>query len=233
MIPVWIYGNICRVFSILQLLYIRLKGCCLHATVYSERGLASRWLERAALVKSKTIEKMWLEEGYFAKCIADGKLDTTVDASMIGTFTPFNMLSPKDPQERKMIYSMLSTIESRLSVNVNGSNGIKRYENDKYIEGNPWVVTTLWLSKAMLTLANSLRNEPNSENEVSRLVQGSVNYIKWVLKGTTSAGMLPEQVDKQKGHPAWAIPLGWSCALMIDNILLLETFSEETHDGKI
>jgi len=60
-----------------------------------------------------------------------------------------------------------------------------------------------------------------------------VNYIKWTLKGTTSTGMLPEQVDKHKGYPAWAIPLGWSCALMIDNILLLERFSEGTSDAKI
>ncbi len=132
-----------------------------------------------------------------------------------------------------MIYSMMNIIESRLSVNVNGHHGIKRYENDKYIEGNPWVVTTLWLSKAMLTLAHSLRSEPGTEAEVSRLVQGSVKYIMWALKGATSTGMLPEQVDKQKGYPAWAIPLGWSCALMIDNILLLETLSEGTEDGKI
>ncbi len=176
---------------------------------------------------------MWLKEGYFAKCLADGKLDPTVDASMIGTFTPFNMLSPTDPEEREMILSMLKTIEDRLSVSVNGYHGIKRYENDRYIEGNPWIVTTLWLSKAMLTLANSLRNEPGTDTEVLKLVQGAVNYIKWALRGTTSTGMLPEQVDKHKGCPAWAIPLGWSCALMIDNILLLETFSEETHDGKI
>lgn len=214
-------------------IYAGLKGAASLAKVYSEPGLASRWLERAEFVKNKTIEKMWLKEGYFAKCLADGKLDTTVDASIIGTFTPFNMFSPTDPKEREMIYSMLNMIENKLTVGVNGHHGIKRYENDRYIEGNPWIVTTLWLSKAMLTLANSLHNEPGTETEVSRLVQGSVNYIKWALKGTTSTGMLPEQVDKQKGHPAWAIPLGWSCALMIDNILLLETLSEGTEDGKI
>jgi GH15 family glucan-1,4-alpha-glucosidase len=152
---------------------------------------------------------------------------------MIGTFAPFNMLSPADPKEREMIRSMIRIIENRLSVSVNGYHGIKRYENDRYIEGNPWIVTTLWLSKAKLTLANSLRSEPGTENEVSKLIQGAVNYIKWTLKGTTSTGMLPEQVDKHKGYPAWAIPLGWSCALMIDNILLLERFSEGTSDAKI
>jgi GH15 family glucan-1,4-alpha-glucosidase len=132
-----------------------------------------------------------------------------------------------------MILSMIRIIESRLSVHVNGHHGIKRYENDRYIEGNPWIVTTLWLSKAMLSLAKSLRSEPGTENEISKLIHDSVNYIKWALKGSTSTGMLPEQVDKNKGHPAWAIPLGWSCALMIDNILLLERFSEEISDAKI
>jgi GH15 family glucan-1,4-alpha-glucosidase len=85
----------------------------------------------------------------------------------------------------------------------------------------------------MLTLADSLRKEHDNEKDISKLLQSSLNYIKWALKGTTSTGMLPEQVDKHKGHPAWAIPLGWSCALMIDNILLLETFSEEKGNERI
>ena len=43
---------------------------------------------------------------------------------------------------------MIENIKKKLSVPINKSYGIKRYENDSYIDGNPWIVTTLWLSEA-------------------------------------------------------------------------------------
>ncbi|MCD4703323.1 MAG: glucan 1,4-alpha-glucosidase [Methanosarcinaceae archaeon] len=193
------------------------------AEEYNESGLARRWFEHANFVKRKTIDRMWLSEGYFARRIIDNDLDTTLDASILGTFVPFNMLSPHDPDERKMIYSIIEKIENELKVEVNGHYGIKRYTDDYYIGGNPWVVTTLWLSKTMLTLAQALQGEEGTENEQQRLMESALEYIKWSLRGTTSTGLLPEQVDRSTGRPAWAIPLGWSCALMIDNIMLIDS----------
>ncbi len=69
------------------------------------------------------------------------------------------MISPKDPIEKDMIQFMIENIKKKLSVPINFSYGIKRYENDSYINGNPWVVTTLWLSEAMLSLALDLPSE--------------------------------------------------------------------------
>ena len=192
------------------------------AEEYDESGLADRWLKHAEFVKIKTKEKLWLSEGYFAKGIIDNKLDPTVDASILGIIVPFNMLSPDNPDERPMIYSMINMVEDTLKVGINSHHGIMRYENDNYIEGNPWVVTTLWLSKTMLSLARAIQGEDGSEKQVQQLVDDAIEYIKWSLKGTTSTGLLPEQVDKFNGHPAWAIPLGWSCGLMLDNIRLLD-----------
>jgi len=194
------------------------------AEEYDEPGLARRWLEHAEFVKMKTKEKLWLGEGYFAKGIIDNKLDPTLDAATLGTFVPFNMLSPYDHNERAMICSIIDKIEKNLRIAVNGHYGIKRYENDRYIGGNPWIVTTLWLSKAMLTLASALADEDDQESQhkQQQLIDSAVEYIRWALKGTTGPGLLPEQVDRFTGRPAWAIPLGWSCALMLDNIMLLD-----------
>ena len=54
------------------------------------------------------------------------------------------------------------------------------------------------------------------------LTEEGIKCLRWALAGATSTGLLPEQVDKSSGKPAWAIPLGWSGSLMLDNILLLD-----------
>jgi len=177
-----------------------------------------RWFDRAELVRKETIEKLWLEEGYFSRGIIDNNIHRTVDSSIVGTFIPFSLLSPNDPDEKAMILSMIEHIENALRIPVNGYFGIKRYENDSYIGGNPWVVTTLWLSRALLTLAVSLRNK---DDEYDLLVNKAIEYIKWTIRSTTSTGLLSEQVDKNTGQATWARPLGWSCALFIENALLL------------
>jgi oligosaccharide amylase len=202
-------------------IYAGLKGAANMARDYNEKELADRWTERAELIKNTTIERLWLDEGYFARGIRYGQIDRTIDASIIGTFVPFNMLSARNKKEREMITSMIGNIEKHLRVPVNEHFGIKRYIDDNYIEGNPWIVTTLWLSKALLELAVTCCDK-EEEEELGTLTNNALKYIRWSLKGSTGAGMLPEQVNKYTGKPAWAIPLSWSCALMLDNVLLLD-----------
>ncbi|MCM1987454.1 glycoside hydrolase family 15 protein [Methanococcoides seepicolus] len=204
-------------------IYAGLKGAAHLAKENGVQIFAEKWFDRAELVRKETIEKLWLKEGYFSRGIIDNNIHRTVDSSMIGTFIPFALLSSNDPDEKAMILSMIEHIESALRVPVNGYFGIKRYENDNYIDGNPWVVTTLWLSRALLTLAISLGNK---DDEYDLLVNKALEYIKWTIRSTTSTGLLSEQVDKTTGRAAWARPLGWSCALFIENALLLNELKE-------
>ena len=203
-------------------IYAGLMRAAEMAIDYNETELANRWKERAAYIKKTTIKELWLPDGYFAKGIIHGKVDPVVDASILGSFVPFNMISADNDDEKYMIYSIIENIEKKLRVPVNGHFGIKRYENDHYIDGNPWIVTTLWLSKAYLELARSRIKSHGKDEEFDRLVVEALKYIRWSLKGRTKAGMLPEQVNKHTGRPAWAIPLCWSCALMLDNITMLD-----------
>jgi oligosaccharide amylase len=215
-------------------IYAGLLSAANMAMDYNEKGLADRWTERAEFIKKTTIERFWLDEGYFARGITNGHLDTAIDASIMGTFVPFNMLSPEIPEEKAMIQSIIENIEKQLRVPVSDHFGIKRYVDDNYIEGNPWIVTTLWLSKALLEMASVIDHTAGeTENrEHRKLTHDALKYIQWSLKGTTSAGMLPEQVNKYTGRPAWAIPLCWSCALMLDNILLLDKIQRKINSSK-
>jgi GH15 family glucan-1,4-alpha-glucosidase len=170
---------------------------------------------RAKWIKQKTIKTLWLNDaGCFAKGIIDKKVYPVIDASIIGTFTPFNMLDMNRKEEREKIIQMLNTIETRLNYWVQGKKGIKRYEDDEYIGGNPWIVTTLWLIKAQLSVAEYYLKKGDKVGGL--WVNKTLPYFGLVLKGTTSTKLLPEQVDAHTGNPAWAIPLGWSCALFID-----------------
>ena len=210
-------------------IYAGLRAAANMADDYNEMELADRWIERAELIKKTTIKKFWLKEGYFARGISHGRLDTAIDASIIGTFVPFGMLSAEVPEEKEMIRSIIQNIEHQLRIPVNDHFGIKRYVDDNYIDGNPWIVTTLWLSKAMLEMASVIDHGAGitEKKEHMTFIHDALRYIQWSLKGTTCAGMLPEQVNRHTGRPAWAIPLCWSCALMLDNILLLDRIQKK------
>ncbi|MEL4304797.1 glycoside hydrolase family 15 protein [Methanococcoides sp. LMO-2] len=209
-------------------IYAGLKGAAHMARESNgsnDSNRAEMWSERADRIRGVTIDKLWLKEGYFSRGIIDNDVRKTVDSSMIGTFVPFGLLSVDDPDERSMILSMIEHIERSLRVPVNGYYGIKRYENDNYIGGNPWVVTTLWLSRSLLTLAASMEER---DDEYDRLVNRALEYIKWVMRSATSSGILAEQADKNTGKAAWARPLSWSCALFIENILLLDRLKDSS-----
>ena len=205
-------------------IYAGLMGASHLAEENGESGMARRWKKRADFIKQATIDRFWLQEGYFAKGIIHEKLDKTLDASVLGAYIPFRMISPEDPVERDMILFLIENIQKKLSIPINNGYGIKRYENDTYIDGNPWIVTTLWLSEAMFAFALDLPEGAGDQyaEEAKKLTEEGIKCLRWALAGATSTGLLPEQVDKSTGKSAWAIPLGWSGALMLNNIILFD-----------
>ncbi|MGB9803276.1 glycoside hydrolase family 15 protein [Desulfofundulus sp.] len=120
--------------------------------------------------------------------------DTRIDSALLGLVFPFRVLEPGDP----LINSTVKTITRILGNSRAG--GIHRYEWDDYRGGNPWMLTTLWLG-----LIHTLRGEHDTARTIYR----------WALNNASPTGLLPEQVDKERGGPAWAMPLGWSHAMFI------------------
>ncbi|WP_261302332.1 glycoside hydrolase family 15 protein [Paenibacillus andongensis] len=126
--------------------------------------------------------------------------DSILDISLLGISVPFGAVSINDPK-------MVQTAEAiELALTVPGVGGIKRYENDHYIGGNPWILTTLWLSH--------YRIARGQYDEARTLLQ-------WAVDHRTEMGLLPEQIDKVSGETAWVVPLTWSHAMFILAVSML------------
>lgn len=126
--------------------------------------------------------------------------DDLMDASLLGLVHPFEVIPATDSR----MTATVDWIESTLTNSRTG--GIKRYEYDHYIGGNPWINTTLWM--ALYFTRAGQYDRANS-------------LIHWVVDHRTDIGLLPEQVDQNTGEPAWIIPLTWSHAMFILAVLEL------------
>ncbi len=155
------------------------------------------------------VEQMWSEEdGRFLRGrLPDGTADRAVDASLLGLSTPFDFLPLDDPR----IVATTRAVERELWED--GIGGLRRYNGDGYAGGHPWAVTTLWLA-----WDRARRGD----------LAGAEALMRWAREHSTSAGLLPEQVDRTTGEPAWAVPLAWSHAMYVLASLTLERRLAET-----
>lgn len=128
------------------------------------------------------------------------KFDDVVDASLLGVNVPFALYDSYD----KRLRSTAETVERLLTSPVVG--GIKRYEDDIYAGGNPWIICSLWLALDAITVGD---------------YEKAHMYLNWSVDHQTPIGLLPEQVDKGTGGPAWVVPLTWSHAMYVLTVLEL------------
>jgi glucoamylase len=120
--------------------------------------------------------------------------DGTLDVSLLGLCIPFEVFDAGDERMERTV----EIVEKALDAPVTG--GIMRYENDGYIGGNPWVIATLWVALYHIRKEN---------------YQQALKYFEWAVKSKTGMGLLPEQVSKDSGKPAWVTPLTWSHAMFV------------------
>jgi oligosaccharide amylase len=120
--------------------------------------------------------------------------DIMIDISILGISVPFNIIKCDDYKVKKTA----DKIEEILTEHPIG--GLRRYETDGYMGGNPWILTTLWMALYHIKCSN---------------YDKATEYLSWVSRHRTYLGLLPEQVDKHTGEPAWVIPLTWSHAMFV------------------
>ncbi len=120
--------------------------------------------------------------------------DWIVDVSLVGLCIPFEVFAAEDERMKNTVALIEQVLTSQ------GIGGLKRYENDGYIGGNPWVLTTLWVALYHVKTGNFSKAK---------------EYLFWAANGKTGLGLLPEQVNKDTGKPDWVIPLTWSHAMYV------------------
>jgi len=126
--------------------------------------------------------------------------DESLDASLL-VINEFGVLPPQDSRIAKTV----DLVEEKLWVNTN-IGGLARYAGDAYLRvspnliGNPWILTTLYLSM--------FRADAGELKKAHRL-------LEWATARATSTRLLPEQVNAYDGSPIGVLPLAWSHAAFI------------------
>lgn len=144
---------------------------------------------------------------HFAKFIGAD----TVDASLLGLSTPYNLVSPNHP----LMQATVQEIERLL----NGGGGVHRYNSDTYYGGGEWVLLAGWLGWYYAETGQRLKAQ---------------KLLSWMESTANEMGDLPEQVPATLNAPdsyqpwldRWgniATPLLWSHA----NYLILSKKLEE------
>jgi len=171
---------------------------------------ASRFYSEAESIRKAIMALLWDEdEKYFFKLTGDRlEKNTNLDASSFYGPFRFGVVSADDPRMKEAFKILSARLKRGVSVG-----GFARYEGDKYSHvggesvGNPWFVTTLWLTQYKIATANS-------EAELEEAAKD----IEWAAKFAKS-GMLSEQLNPYTGEPLSATPLTWSHAEYVRTVI--------------
>lgn len=141
-------------------------------------------------IKKYINENMYNEE---MKSYVRNAEDKKMDISILGAVTPFKVFKPK---EKKII----NTID-RINLSLRTyTGGYQRFEQDHYMNGNPWPIANLWMTLYYL------------ETGEKRKAKETFDFV---LKTCGKHYFLGEQVDNATLKPNWVIGLGWAHAMFI------------------
>jgi GH15 family glucan-1,4-alpha-glucosidase len=97
--------------------------------------------------------------------------------------------------------------------------GLARYEGDQYFGAeNPWVICTLWLAEARLSLGDPARAR---------------ELIQWVVDHASPTQLLPEQVESRTGQATSVTPLVWSHSTFVDVVNKYRRMVEPDQEGEV
>ena len=108
-----------------------------------------------------------------------------MDISIIGAVTPFEVLKPKEKK-------VLNTIE-RINLSLRTyTGGYQRFEQDHYMNGNPWPIANLWMTLYYLETGEKKKAKETFD---------------FVVKTAGKHYLLGEQIDNTTLKPAWVVGL--------------------------
>lgn len=148
-------------------------------------------LEYLQLEIKKFIEKNMYDET--SNSYLRNTEDKKMDISMLGMVVPFNMFRAKDKKVKNTIEKINLSLRTY-------TGGYQRFENDHYMNGNPWPIANLWMTLYYLEIG---------EKEKAK------ETFDFVVKTSGRHEFLGEQVDNNTLKPNWVIGLGWSHAMFV------------------
>ena len=119
--------------------------------------------------------------------------DKKMDISILGAVIPFNMFKQKE----KKVQNTVERINLSLRTY---TGGYQRFENDHYMNGNPWVISNLWMTLYYLETGEKKKAKETFD---------------FVVKTAGRHYFLGEQVNNEALKPNWVIGLGWSHAMFV------------------
>lgn len=192
------------------------------AELLGKKKAAVQFKKKAEQIKKGIMEHLYDEESKtFIKSLAynDGEYeeDKTLDISSVYGIYKFGVLPP----DNEILKKAIDITRKKLTVDTK-IGGIARYEGDVYhhqggnVPGNPWFITTLWMTQYNIEFLKE-------EKELPELVK----EFTWVVDRASSSGILSEQLNPYDGTQLSAAPLTWSHAeYVISVIKYLEKLEE-------
>ncbi len=147
-------------------------------------------IELQAKTKKYINDNMYDEE---KKSYVRNSADKKMDISLLGAVVPFKVFTSKE----KKVQNTIERINLSLRTY---TGGLKRFEEDNYMNGNPWPIANMWM-----TLYYLESGEKKKAKET----------FDFVIKTAAAHNFLGEQVNNENLKTNWAIGLGWSHAMFI------------------
>ena len=141
-------------------------------------------------IKKYINENMYDEE---KKSYVRNSDDKKMDISILGAVTPFNVFKPKENKIRNTVERINLSLRTY-------TGGYQRFEQDHYMDGNPWPIANLWMTLYYLETGEKKKAKETFD---------------FVIKTAGKHYLLGEQVDNSTLKPNWVIGLGWSHAMFI------------------
>ncbi len=188
-----------------------LRAAANFARLFTENEKAEKYQNAAEEIVEAMSEHLYSKElGRFIRSMqANGddsfSADTTIDASIFGTFY-FGCYAPDDEK----VVNTMKAIEENLAA----GGGIARFQNDSYMRisdqatGNPWFLCTLWLADYYIAAAKTAED-----------LSKALEIIEWTADHALPSGVLAEQMNPLTDEPVSVSPLTWSHSTFVATVM--------------
>ncbi len=179
------------------------KAFAMYAQNLPDANLVSLVKTKMEKIKENILNGFWTEN---MQCFKRNLEDDILDISIISIVWPFDVLGSLNDKVIKTV----EKIEERLKDHIGG---IHRFEYDHYMNDNPWIICTLWLS--MYYIKKYKKTFDINDYDKAR------EYFDFATNHQSMHGFLAEQISKEDSKPLWVNGLAWSHAMYI---ICLEEF---------